>query len=58
MSVWFFALFLSFFGFHPADSGGQVPSTTVVMQPAHSTGQAPSGTGTLDSGGQVPSHKK
>lgn len=58
MSVWFLAFFLSLFGCHPADSGGQVPSTHVVMQPTDSGGQAPSGAVPLDSGGQAPSAKK
>lgn len=53
------ALFLALLGFHPTDSGGQVPTTIHVVQGADSGGQVPTApVPQADSGGQVPtSHK-
>jgi hypothetical protein len=46
------AIFFALLGFHPADSGGQVPIAGAVMQPMDSGGQVP--VAPADSGGQVP----
>lgn len=52
------ALVSVLFGFHPADSGGQVPTVHRVMHVADSGGQVPTGGAQpADSGGQVPTGK-
>jgi hypothetical protein len=49
-----FAVLLALCGFHPADSGGQVPTTSRIVLPADSGGQVPTTVQPADSGGQVP----
>jgi hypothetical protein len=58
MSLSIIALFLALLGFHPADSGGQVP-TIHFVQTGDSGGQVPTAAlPPADSGGQVPTVHK